>query len=260
MKAEILRITPELAKQLLSKNTKNRSVKEHTVNFYKDQMTSGKWKENGESIIIDVNGVIKDGQHRLLAVSKTGFSYIAPVITEVSYDVMDTIDTGTNRSCADIFKLEGLSYPTYLAALCKSILKNAYNHHSSHSSKISNSDALLLAKENKDELYRVIEISKYIYDLQVVKVLPIGRISFLLYSYNCSKEMNRFLRMITGTDRVANTATDFVYKKLLLSKTGAQRLSMADKNMYIQKAYTNYIDKKNTAKGMRTIKNKSKNN
>ena len=47
--------------------------------------------------------------------------------------------------------------------------------------------------------------------------------------------------MITGTNRVPKTATDYVYKKLALSKAGEHRLSINDKSKYIEKAYTKYV-------------------
>ena len=57
MRAEIKLLTPEFARELLKMNVGNRRLKS-IKNAYVGQMINGEWKENGEPIIIDVNGFI----------------------------------------------------------------------------------------------------------------------------------------------------------------------------------------------------------
>ena len=68
-------ITPEIAKYYLSYNTKNRKQSEKSIKFLVDQMEKGLFLENGESIVFDKNMKLTDGQHRLLAIIKSGKSY-----------------------------------------------------------------------------------------------------------------------------------------------------------------------------------------
>ena len=173
MKATIVTITQELAKDYLSRNRQNRKVKKNTLNFYKNQMRDGKWKENGEPIIIDVNGVIKDGQHRLMAVAETGYAYRVPVISGISTDVMDTIDTGTNRTASDILELEGFKYASLLASFIKIILSKslASGNSSAKHVNVSNSDILKFAESKKEYLELISKEASLISSLQVVKIL-----------------------------------------------------------------------------------------
>jgi len=240
MKATIVTMTSELAKDYLSRNTENRKVKIKTLNFYKKQMSGGTWKENGEPIIIDKNGVIKDGQHRLMAVAETGYAYRVPVISGISSDVMDTIDTGTNRTAGDVLELEGIKYSALLASMIKKVLQNGSSSRSAKNSNISNNQILAFAKEKEHYLMEIVKNSLDIYNLQVVRVLTNSDISYFLYTYGNTTEVVEFLKMITGTLRIPQTATDYVYKKLYLSKTGKERLNQSDKHEYISKAFLKF--------------------
>jgi len=243
MKATVVRMTKELAKDYLSRNVENRKVKTTTLNFYKNQMSSGNWKENGEPIIIDVNGVIKDGQHRLLAVLETGFSYTVPVISGIDCNVMDTIDTGTNRSASDVLELEGFKYSTLIASLSKMALgeKIVMFAKSSHNANISNADVLKFAQNKKHYLEEIAKKATVISSLQVVKVLSPALLAYYIYTYGNTDETISFLNNITGTLRKPKSGTDYVFKKLILSKNGDIRLSLGDKNKFIEKAYFSFV-------------------
>jgi hypothetical protein len=238
MKATIVTMTRELAGDYLSKNIENRRIKKSTLMFYKNQMRSGKWKENGEPIIIDVNGVIKDGQHRLMSVVETGFSYRVPVISGVSSDVMDTIDTGSNRSASDVLEIEGFKYCVLLASLSKMIINEGSSYgESAKSSNTSNADILKFVKGKRNVLSEVCKEASLINALQVIKVLSPSILAYYIYTYGNTESTIMFLKNITGSFRKPKSATDYVFKKLMLSKNGDHRLSMVDKQKYIEKAY-----------------------
>jgi len=241
MKAEVVTITKELANYYLSKNIDNRKVKRSTLEFYKSQMAQGKWKENGEPIIIDKNGIIKDGQHRLLAVKATGHMFKIPIITGVEPDVMDTIDTGTNRSAGDVLELNGFNDSVLMASLSKLILNGKISTRSSHHAKISNADILNFAKSKKEYLEKICNEARKINALELIKVLSPSYCGYYLYKYGCNQQTIDFLKMITGTLREPNTATDYVFQKLAKAKEGKERLSSEDKIQYIEKAYEYFL-------------------
>jgi len=256
MKAEIAIITKEKAEKLLSKNTENRKVSRHTLEFYKKQMLKGQWKQNGESIVIDTNGVIKDGQHRLIAVSQTGVSIVVPLITEVTPDVMDTIDTGRSRSAADVLDIHGFKNTPLIASLCKTILKETITSGSMHEVHVSHADILNYAKANKQYLYDISSESYKISSLQMEKVLTPTMIGYYLNKYGLNDNTSIFLKQITGTERESQTATDYVYKKLYLAKKGEERLSNKDKQEYIEKAYEHFMSGNPKVKYLKLTKNK----
>ena len=107
MKYEI--ITPSKAKEYLAYNICNyRNVDHYRVNTYANDMLSGAWQDNGESIKFGVDGKLLDGQHRLLAIVKAGVPIGMYVCRGVSADIFDI---GKNRTPAQILKANSLSGP-----------------------------------------------------------------------------------------------------------------------------------------------------
>ncbi len=70
-------------------------------------LLDGHWKVNGETIIFDRNGHLKDGQHRLAACAETGISIDTAVAFGVEPDVFDTIGRCKPRSVIDDLGLDG---------------------------------------------------------------------------------------------------------------------------------------------------------
>lgn len=109
MNVEIVKITPGFAAILLAKNTGNRPVSKPTVLMYVSMMRAGKWKLNGDAIRIAEDGHILDGQHRLLACTKSNVSFETLIIRGLPNDVFDTIDSGHLRTAGDLLSVDGSS-------------------------------------------------------------------------------------------------------------------------------------------------------
>lgn len=60
-------ITPERAAEMLSKNKSNRKINQANVRRIADDMLTGNYKLNGETIKFYADGTLADGQHRLTA-------------------------------------------------------------------------------------------------------------------------------------------------------------------------------------------------
>lgn len=108
MKTRIELITPEAAQKYLSRNTHNyRPVRQHVVAAYADDMKSGKWERNGEAIVFDRDGVLKDGQHRLMAIAQSGLPQTMVIVEDVEPDV-EIYDIGVKRSSGQIAMASGV--------------------------------------------------------------------------------------------------------------------------------------------------------
>ena len=104
---EVENITPAKAAEYLKHNTDNyRKIKRHIVREYLDDILNGRWELNGESIVFDANGVLKDGQHRLAAIYKSGKTIPTVVVRGVSPDVK-IYDMGGRRTNSDIANAMG---------------------------------------------------------------------------------------------------------------------------------------------------------
>lgn len=95
-------ITPEVAKQMLAANSGNRTVSQANVKKIVRSMLAGDFVLNGDSIRIDSDGELLDGQHRLIACVESGVSFQSIVIRGLDRSVFRTIDQGSTRRASDV--------------------------------------------------------------------------------------------------------------------------------------------------------------
>ena len=109
MTYEEILITKDIADAMISRNTQNyRKVNWNVVHKYARAMEQGLWRSNGEPIIFDESGMLKDGQHRLLAILESGVPVKMLVVRGVSNDI-NTFDEGGGRTTTQRAKAEGLN-------------------------------------------------------------------------------------------------------------------------------------------------------
>lgn len=128
--ARMLTITPDLADYILQKNENNRNISNPSVRKMADDIKNGDWQANGQSIIIDTEGRLNDGQHRLNAVLLAGKSIKTLVCFGVHRDTRLTVDVGKKRSVSDYLTMNsGLKYSTTISAIGRAVLAKrlAYN-------------------------------------------------------------------------------------------------------------------------------------
>lgn len=116
-------ITPELAEAYLGKNTDNRNVRKGNVSKLARDIKNGNYLITGDSIRFDWNGVLVDGQHRLLAIIASGQPVVTLVVRNLNPRVRDVIDAGAKRSAADALGFNEVSAnATTIAAAIRLII------------------------------------------------------------------------------------------------------------------------------------------
>jgi hypothetical protein len=95
-------ITPLLAKAILEKNANNRKIRKDRVDRYASDMSRGDFRFCFSPLIFGKNGILLDGQHRLLAVVKSGLDHdFYCVYTDFEDFRQLPIDIGSIRSSKD---------------------------------------------------------------------------------------------------------------------------------------------------------------
>lgn len=113
--ASIIYVSPEMARRVLAKNTRNRPISEAHVQRLMGEMSSGRWQYNGEAIKWSVDDVLLDGQHRLTALSRMPDDFPAVpflVVRGLPTSTQDTMDQGRKRSAGDQLTIDGLTNDT----------------------------------------------------------------------------------------------------------------------------------------------------
>lgn len=97
-----VQVGPEEAKELLAEmDPDNRGVRWTHVQRIAEKMKAGLWKPNAEVIKVDWDGVVVDGQHRLLAIVRSGVTVEVDICYGVEPDAVYTMDEGRNRHLRD---------------------------------------------------------------------------------------------------------------------------------------------------------------
>lgn len=97
----------EQAKTLLASNFKNRSPNTRRVGEYARAMQSGEWGL-GDPLMFDKYGDLINGQHRLMAVSRSGCNVEFIIIRGLEPESKKYIDTGMSRTIAQILTMRGV--------------------------------------------------------------------------------------------------------------------------------------------------------
>lgn len=111
------KITPAMASKLLEHNfAGQRRLSKGAIAKLVDDIRSGTFALTGDTIKIDINGKVIDGQHRLHAIMQAGKPVELFVARNVATDAYATLDQGRKRSLGDYLHSKGVSYEPVVAA------------------------------------------------------------------------------------------------------------------------------------------------
>lgn len=112
-----LQITPRVeAKVCLEFNTGNRSLNEAVIKRYSADMRSNRWLNSGEPIIFSREGVLNDGQHRLLACIDAGVPFISDLRFGIDRAAFPMTNSHNKRRPSDVLDILGEQNTRNLAA------------------------------------------------------------------------------------------------------------------------------------------------
>ena len=248
LSVELVLVTPEVAKNYLRFNNKNRKASTDHVLFLSKEMSSGRFLENGESIVFDKKGWLKDGQHRLISIVETGKSYYITIVRGVDDMAMAT---GKNRSAADVLTLNGYKFANSTASLIKMIER--YEKRKSKQNVVSgnrrdiltNQQVLRYCKENYDWMRDIIVKCDSIYSSSNPKILSVTKLSLIAYligGERPTQDVYNFLSHIVGNYRTPKTATNYLYNKIYNSIVNKERLNFYWVLGVSIRAYNYFID------------------
>lgn len=178
-------INPEYAAFLLEGNSKNRPISKSNVEFLASQMKDGLFKYNGDTIRVDRNGNLLDGQHRLSAIIASGTTQMMTVIGGLDPETFLTIDQGRKRTAGDLFATSGVTTAThggYSAASKWLLIIEKKMLPSSYRSLAGRNDLVIECFKHNEKLLR--DGLRYANRERVVKIMPrtVGAAVFAHYA------------------------------------------------------------------------------
>lgn len=123
--AKVETITPEIAKEYLKHNSRNprKRMDPGTIKRYADDIREGLWTLNGETIVFDEDGFLKNGQHRLCGVISAGKPIKTLVVRGIDSDITN-FDGQLRRTITQNVNAAGLNVNTNIASAAKIIVNN----------------------------------------------------------------------------------------------------------------------------------------
>lgn len=115
-------ITPDDALEMLKYNNHNRNARPRHVARLAADMVNERWVDNGDAIRFSRTGRLLDGQHRLLAIIKSGRAVRMRIIRGLPDECQSTIDDGAKRKTCDVLSMHGVQYAHVLPAAIKVVL------------------------------------------------------------------------------------------------------------------------------------------
>lgn len=91
---------------LLAMNTKNRTLKQRAIRMYEHEIREGRWTITNQGIGVSRDGVLVDGQNRLVAIKNCGYPPVPlMVVLNLPREAQYVVDMHTRRSGSDIFRI-----------------------------------------------------------------------------------------------------------------------------------------------------------
>ena len=211
-------ITPDRARNLLELNTNNRPVIAANLAKLCDEIQRGRFVFNGDAIRISKTGRLLDGQHRLLAVVRTGISIETLVVTGLNDECFKTIDQGSLRTLAALLSIEGATNYTMAAASIMLIQKYLDGHAPTQGSTNARSKTDLVDFYNENKA-NVLLASSRISTSKLKKLISPGYLAFIYFTLH---EINKnhcelFFSRIENGDGLVMYQPELVLREKLIS-------------------------------------------
>lgn len=105
-------ITPDIARDLLTRNTGNRNPKPRMIGQFARDMRAGRWDPDAADLKFSASGFLIDGQNRLMACVEANVPFSTLVRTGLNPRTKIYVDTGARRTAADALRMAGVTGST----------------------------------------------------------------------------------------------------------------------------------------------------
>jgi hypothetical protein len=140
----VCRVNAEVAAKWLKLNVHNREARSATYSRYAEDMKNGEWLFDGNTIKFDKEGVVQDGQHRLMGIVLADTAFDMIVVFGLPQESFAVQDMGKRRSASEVFKIAGFKGTvSSIAKLCKIYEETQFKSFKATEAKKMNNNRLL---------------------------------------------------------------------------------------------------------------------
>lgn len=258
MKTEIkqVMIDPAQAKELLQRNKNNRNVRENQVEALAAAMTRGDWELSNDAIVVSEGGFLLNGQHRLLAVIRSGVACPFILFTGASDSSFDIMDTPTIRRISDVIQRKGGTNTVRCESVIGKFLNLCFDREQGWETVARFNNRVEATRRARIDAYEHLQndIHKWLKTCdnllsQNITVAPVTLLAafalFLEKGLNHPEEkIVNFLKELCIDGRTKNGTILHVRKKLIRHRMKADLLPRHDDFRYIIRAWNDFLQNK----------------
>lgn len=112
-------VTQAMALAMLAMMARNRKVRRSWVDRLKGMMEEGRFYSINNGLAFDWNGQLRDGQHRLIAISELGLTVQLWALFGMDPAAFDAIDVGAKRRAKEFLDLDDVKYSDLVASVVR---------------------------------------------------------------------------------------------------------------------------------------------
>ena len=254
MYTKIVSISPDYAQELLKNNSLNRPVNQGRVNTYAKDMKEGRWVLNGESIIVSDSNKLLDGQHRLLAIMKSGATIQSLVVYGVKETYFPYIDTGKERNVRDVLSIQGFNNFSWKATAAQKYLKFSKSQSASNvllrqnktNTATTNPEVLAFVVKYDELLESICRASRQCYEkinLLTASQIGVYMLYLILDKHHSAETVINFFRQLFRLEPITNNTINVLFD-YLNSFRGQRGIDVAAVNQRIIQTWNAFITRK----------------
>lgn len=245
-------ITPAYAAELLKMNTNNRAIRQSKVDALAESMRKGEWELSNDAITISEGNVLLNGQHRLMAVVKSGVPCNFIVYTGAPDSTLDIMDTPSLRKVSDVIQRKGGTNTVRMQATIAAVYRWIDDYENNwetlfrfdNHARGTRREAITYYEEHKDILTKWLNRAAQIVEKNVA-LLPTTTLAgfavFLESKLNHSEEkIATFLKELILEGMTSNGTILYARKRLLRNKMKLETLKRGDDIRLLVRAWNDF--------------------
>lgn len=247
IRSTYVEMTPELAQKYLDTQIHNRNINYGWVASLAQTINKGLWIPDGNSIKMDDAGHLIDGQHRLLAVIRSGKTVPMEVKSGFPHDAIFVIDAFTKpRSVADILTLAGVKNSALIGGGIRVFVDEMGG--GGRSCRVSPSYIKMVYEESPDMWQRIASLanlSRRDHKNQI-KLLPTSSIAgwagyLIIMREHSYEKVEEFFTMLCSTSEARNVSVEKLRKVLLRNAVSSKKYTYSVIRSLVAKTWNAYV-------------------
>ena len=246
-------ISPKYAEELLKLNTNNRKIRQSKVDSLAESMKKGEWELSNDAITISEGNVLLNGQHRLLAVVKSGVPCNFILYTGAPDSSFGIMDTPSLRRVSDVISRMGgassiAADVTVSKFLCLSAdLENAWEtvHRFHHTPPATRKECIETYERHAEDIHKWIRISEGMKNkgMQLITLTTVASFGLFLEKKMLHSEdkIKAFFKELLEDGKTQHGTILFARKKLMRHKMKTEVLAKYDDVRLMIRAWNDYV-------------------